>query len=512
MRTLPTPYSHILSLLTLLFGMAQVGMARQAPPVAVDDPLHAFMGTLLLEGMAPNVPALSWPKPASELAAWLRDVPTESIWAAGTAERMLARLPETSRPGRLHADLRSGIRLASQDRRDLLRYQAMDDVSWQPMLLARSWIQEGAWTASIGVRVDRWYEIDPDGMDTAHRWLSRAEDAYVARDGRFVDVFFGRMGRHWGSIDGPGLLLSRNPRPMDQIAWRMGPDRVYVESVLAELDSFTGDGRMTGTAGADSVRAGSNRRMLAAHRLVVRMSPAWTVGLSHATLYSGPGSGFSLKFANPFNVALWEVDNRPKNDENNGMVGAFFSYRGKRSMANGELILDDVDVLNGKEPASLAAHLAFSHRIMPRRVSLGLSATVVTARAYNSEQAEGRWLYLGRGIAMQHSDVAHLTGHMDWLRFPGWLVRTGIDLLRQGEADFREELPSLDEKVLFTGTSRTTLRPFVELHGLLRSGMDIAVEAGWNRMVDAGQASGMATSHLTAALTLTYRMAGSRAL
>jgi len=413
---------------------------------------------------------------------------------------------------RVFTDLRFGGRFATQDRRDLTRYQDLDELSWQPMMLTRTWIQAGSWTASLGLRLDRYYEYDPDGLDAAHRWYSRAEDAYIARNGEWVDFFFGRMGRHWGAIDAPGLQLSQNPRPMDHFSLRLGGERLFVESVLAELDSFTGDGRATGTAGADSVRSGSIRRMLATHRLSFAATSQWTVGLSHTTLYSGPNAGFSLKFANPFNVALYEIDNRPKNDENNGMVGAFVAYRGEHTMAHGELILDDVDVLNGNEPASIAGQLKIRRAHVLQGMHAGVSAVVVTARTYNSEQTTGQLSFLGRGIGTQQSDFAHVRAYADWVRFPGWILRGGVDVLRQGEADFRGPLPDLDEKTLFTGTPETTVRPFVIIHGMTASGLDVSAEAGWNSTSDAGHVAGASDSNLTASLTLSYRLSGSRGL
>ncbi len=484
-----------------------------APFLAVDDPLQAFVGTMLLEGLAPTENPTTWPLSVGRLSKWTADADSESDWLNGTAQRIHDRLQtELNRPNRLHNELRVGARIATQDRRDLLRFQDTDELSWQPMLLNRTWIQSGAWTASLGIRIDRYYEVDPDGMDTAHRWLSRAEDAFIAREGRNVGFFFGRMTRHWGEPGQAAFLLSANPRPMDHLAFRVGPRRLNVQTVLAELDSFTGDGRMTGTAGADSVASGSTRRMLATHRLTFEATERWTVGLAHATLYSGPGAGFSLKFANPFNVALYEIDNRPKNDENNGLIGAFFAYRDAQTRARGELLLDDVDVLNGNEPASIAATLSAERRGISRGVNLGISGTVVTARTFNSEQAEGRYVYLGRGIGTQQSDFAHFRAHADWLRFPGWIVRAGVDVLREGEADFREDLPGLDEKTLFTGTPETVIRPFLTIHGMMANGVDVALHGGWNQISDAAHVDGATDSALTASLSISYRIVGSRGL
>ena len=76
-------------------------------------------------------------------------------------------------------------------------------------------------------------------------------------------LMVGRTHRHWGLPERPGLLLSTNPRPMDQIAFRLGTDRVRLRTVLSELDSITADGRFTGTAGADSVGEHISKQLLA---------------------------------------------------------------------------------------------------------------------------------------------------------------------------------------------------------------------------------------------------------
>jgi hypothetical protein len=502
-----------LFLVALVAAVSSVSHARQAPFVAVDDPMMPFVEAALSEGLAPDWNPNSWPVSQKSLVSWLQESKDPSKWLAATSERLLERLPPSADlADYVHTDLRAGIRLATQDRRDLVRHQQMDELSWQPMLLSRTWFQAGSWTASLGLRFDRYYEVDPDGMDTAHRWFSRAEDAYIARNGEWVDFFFGRMGRHWGATGGTGLQLSQNPRPMDHMSLRLGGDRLFIESVLAELDSFTGDGRATGTAGADSVRSGSIRRMLSTHRLSLAVTNKWTVGLSHSTLYSGANAGFSLKFVNPFNVALYEIDNRPKNDENNGMVGAFFAFRNARTMAHGELLLDDVDVLNGTEPASIAASMAVRRSALAPDLSAGLTATLVTARTYNSEQTTGQYSYLGRGIATQFADYVHVRAFADWMRFPGWIVRGGIDVLRQGEADFRGPLPDIDAATLFTGTPETTIRPFMRVMGLTSAGLDVAAEAGWNSSSDHLHQPGASHSDVTASISVSYRVLGSRSL
>lgn len=488
--------------------------AQEAPYVDLDDPVLPFLQRMLLSGSAPGALPDVWPVDLGSAHAWLEDAGKGMRWQQETGRRILDRLPPLPGSGETVTTLlRVGGRLSTQDRRDLMRFQDMDALSWQPMVQSTTWLSSGTWTAALGVRVDRYYEVDPDGLDTAHRWLSRAENAYVARNGRNVGFFAGRSARHWGEPGAPALMLGDNPRPMDHLAFRIGADRIQVRTVLAELDSFTGDGRATGTAGADSVRSGSIRRFVAAHRISFRIGSRWRAGLSHATLYSGPSSGWSLKFLNPFNVALWEVDNRPKNDENNGMVGAFVHYRDDRTRARMELLLDDVDILNNREPASIAVHASLERaRILPD-MNAAVHGTLVSARTYNAEQAPGRFLYLDRGIAVQNSDHVRFGAALEWLRWPGWIVRPGVDVLMQGTQDMRLPLPNTDDApFLLAGTIETTVRPYLTVLGLTSRGVDVGLDAGWNRIANESHTDGASRSVFTASVSATWRISGQRSL
>lgn len=507
---------HRLFLLLVCCAALSAGraLAQEAPFVDLDDPIQPFLQRMLLTGRAPGALPDVWPVDLASAHLWAKDIEWATRWQQETGRRIFDRLPPLAPEGEsVTTLLRVGGRLATQDRRDLMRYQDTAEVSWQPMLQSTTWLTSGAWTASIGVRVDRYYEVDPDGLDTAHRWLSRAENAYVARDGRAIGFFLGRSARHWGEPGLPGLMLSDNPRPMDHLAFRIGADRIQVRSVLAELDSFTGDGRTTGTAGSDSVRTGSIRRFVAAHRVSFRIGSKWRAGLSHATLYSGPSSGWSFKFLNPFNVALWEVDNRPKNDENNGMVGAFVHFRNDRTRVRAELLLDDVDILNNREPASIAVHGSLERSGLANGLNMALHGTLVSARTYNAEQATGRWLYLDRGIAVQRSDHVRFGAALEWLRWPGWIVRPGVDVLLQGEEDMRRPLPNTDDApFLLDGTLETTVRPYLSVLGLTRHGVDVGLDAGWNRITNFGHRDGATESAFTASLSATWRISGQRRL
>ena len=490
--------------------------AQDTPYVALDDPIVRFISPLLLEGMGADSEPVSWPLPQQTLRSWMnvgQDVHS-SDWMTETMARVSDRLPPAlSESTSISTLARTGIRLSTQDRRDLLYWQDADEISWQPMLQTTTWLKAGSWTAALGLRFDRYYEIDPDGLDAVHRWLSRSENAFLARNGEHVSFFLGRAARHWGEVGRDALILSDNARPFDHMALRFGSGRLQLETVLGELDSFTGDRRATGYAGADSVRSGSIRRYLSAHRLSLRATERWTIGLSHATLYSGPGSSISLKFLNPFNVALWEVDNRPKNEENNGMVGGFLHYRGPLSRARFELLLDDVDVLNGNEPASIAASLSGERLLARGAWHVSAHATLVSGRTYNAEQAPGRFIFLDRGLGTERSDFLRFGASASWLKWSGWLIRPGFEFLLQGDQDMRGPLPNNeDAPFMLSGTPERVFRPYLAVDALMASGLDLSLNLGYIQLNDHLHAEGVSISEITASISIAYRLTGKRAL
>lgn len=380
--------------------------------------------------------------------------------------------------------LRAGIQAASQERLDLLRLQPDREIGLYPFIHLEPFLESGRWSAVLGARHDVFYDQDPDAFDTALRLMVRMENAYVRYDGPIAGFMIGRTHRHWGLPEQPGLLISTNPRPMDQIAFRIGPERVRLRSVLSELDSITADGRFTGTAGADSVAAGSERRFLAAHHLQFRLTQRLSVRLSHATLYSGAGSGLSLKYLNPMNVAIFATDNLPKNDENNGFVAASATYAGAGLLLFAEAALDDFDLANREEPSSLSATgSVYAAELLPLTDVLA-GMTVVTSRAYNAPQPEGKYLYLNRGIATQWSDYIHAELELKWfglLQSMGLIVSPRLDVLLQGRQDIRAPYPGRDGAgtILIDPVVRT-IRPGLNLHAGVGTRVSLLVRTGYN--------------------------------
>lgn len=503
---------HLVSALFLLFLSVPVCLGQNGPIVPLDDPSLWALESLRLRGVAePGDPGVQ-PWQESVLVRQLNDAVPSDEWARETLSRLRSRF--SSQPAGFEAmgyRVLAGLRGATQDRHELIWRQVDAESSFQQRISAEFWFTAGSWTASFGFRHSRYYDLDPDGLDSAHRWMIRTENAYVARNGEFIDVLLGRVAVNQAGLGRTGLLISANPRPMDQISVRLGTDRLNLRTSILELDSITRDGRLTGIAGDDSVRTGSERRMLAVHRLAFRPAQGWTIGLSHSILYSGPGSGLSLKFANPLQLAILSIDDRPKNDENNGLLGAFIHRQTAKTLIQAQFLLDDFDILNGKEPASVAVDLMASRREIAPSLDIEVRGTMVTARTYNSEQAEGRYIYLGRGIGTQFSDFILAGVTLHWLSFPGWRISPGFDMLMQGELDIRSSFPRYDEAdMILDGQVETTVRPFVRVDALMAAGLDLSADVGMAFISDEGHIAGASRTAFSGSLSLSYRIQGLR--
>lgn len=466
-------------------------LAHGAEPGMTNGPL-ARLARDLLRAATPQTPTSSASGPSSVGASEHSDPPTTVGFR-----------------------LRAGIRAASQERLDLLRLQPEREVGLYPFIHLEPFLESGRWSAVLGARHDVFYDQDPDAFDTALRLMVRMENAYVRYDGPVVGLMIGRTHRHWGLPGRAGLLVSTNPRPMDQIAFRIGPDRVRLRSVLSELDSITADGRFTGTAGDDSVAVGSERRFLAAHHLQFKLTHRLSVRLSHATLYSGAGSGLSLKYLNPMNVAIFATDNLPKNDENNGLVAAAATYASDGLLLFAEAALDDFDLLNGKEPSSLSATGSlYAAELLPLTdISAGI--TVVTSRAYNAPQPEGKYVYLNRGIATQWSDYIHAELELKWfglLQSMGLVVSPRIDVLLQGSQDIRAPYPDREGvgTILADPVTRT-VRPGLDVHAGVGTRVSLLIKTGYNVVsIDGG--GGTSDEAFTAGVHLLVRFSDAWAL
>ncbi|NBC17076.1 MAG: hypothetical protein GVY18_07145 [Bacteroidetes bacterium] len=438
--------------------------------------------------------------------------PTEARWAA-LLEAMLG-APLAAEGARIGADLEAGVRATDSERLNPLRPLG-DTLHAYPYGDLELWAETGPVVVAIGSRHDLYYDRDPDSFDTALRILARSEDSYASVNGRWASLTLGRLGRHWSVPSEAATVVSDNPRSYDQLSLRLGGDRLSVSGLLGELDSITEDGRYTGRAEDFFEDQGSRRRFLAAHRWDWRPSPHLSFAILESALYSASNAGVSLKFLNPLHPLIAVVDNTPKNDENNGFVGGLVWAQRGRWTLHGQLLFDDLDVLNlGAEPTSFA--LTSSLTYAAATMDVGARLTMVASRTYNTGQPEGKYIYLLRGLATQYSDYVQASAfadlYLDRLAL-GLRLTPRVDVLLQGEQDLRGTFPpkNTDVGTILDGTIERTLRPALRLFWQRSPRWWVRADVGANLVDNVANVDGATDTRVSGLLAIGLRLSTRRA-
>ena len=362
----------------------------------------------------------------------------------------------------------AGMRIVNSDRLDGLR--PLGDTLrfyWYAAPFS-AYLDMPHWVLDLTVRHDRYYNDDPDGVDTALRLMARSDHTYAGYHSNLFDIYVGRWNNHWSAPNETATLLSNNARSQDQIAVRLGKGRFTVRATLSELDSSNDIGEFSGRAGDSSQNLGNRRRYLAAHRWDYRPSRRLLLSFMESALYSGTNAGLTLKYLNPVHPFVFVVDNTPKNSENNGfLAGLLWAQLGKVT-AHGQLMLDDVRLQRKTGNESVTFALYGSLTYAGAAYDLQTSFTAVAARAYNAPQPEGKYLYLRRGLALQFSDYVSTAASAEWYldaAVKGLRVAPRLELLYQGERDIRQPFPANEAFLdnILDGTIERTLRASVQM-------------------------------------------------
>jgi hypothetical protein len=457
--------------------------------IPVDDPVYQDIRSAQLRGFLEELNPTALPYTYDEVLAALEsveDAQPAHAWLLDKLFRLLR--PEGALTG-VGVTGRAGGHATTNGRLDPLRIREGGEPFFPFVETGLHWI-DGPVVARAGFRHDMYWDSDPDGLDPVLRLFARNDQSYIGLSGSYGSVMLGRIGTEWAAPGGTGLLISDNARSFDALHIKVGNGRISLRSVIGELDSITGDGRFTGTAGDDSVASGSERRWMSAHRLDWRVSPRLQISFMEASLYSGRSSGLSLKYLNPASFLLLGVDNRPKNDENNAFLGMSVWARVADWTLEAQLMLDDYDIFFGDEPSSIAATVGASAVFSPRW-EFRSHFEAVGSRTYNTFQPEGRWTYLNRGIATQYSDYVTAEARVSWLLPDHLRLEPYVIGLWQGERDLRDAYRFDDEfESILTGIAERTVRTAVRAVYSAGHFGYAAVDAGINFQHNVGHVPG----------------------
>ena len=264
-------------------------------------------------------------------------------------------------------------------------------------------VTKGYFIANANVRFDLYYDRDPDGFDAVNRLYMRNDESYVGFQNDWAQVLVGRKQHHWGVPGQNALFLSSNSRTFDQLSMAFDFGPYSYDLVLGQLDELSSDGRFGQDTRNDP---GAKRRFVSLKRFRWRPNNNLTLSYKEAILYSGINANWSPRYMVPTSLYVFLADNAPRNDQINLLFGGSVQWTPGNWVAYSELMIDDI-IFNRKErgitetgTGAWLGHLSWTNETS----HIQWHSEVIGYQAYNTDQAEGRYLYLGRGLATQFND------------------------------------------------------------------------------------------------------------
>jgi hypothetical protein len=331
-------------------------------------------------------------------------------------------------------DLRGGSYLqANNSERDHM-YRPSDDIAYiWPMIELAPGIRYQGWVVQAHARFEYYEDRNIDGLDAVNRFWVRNEETYAGFSNEFLEVYGGRVLNHWGVYGQSSGLLSDHSVSYDQVKINVGTKHLQLSSVMGYLDNLKSDDVFNGDTREDPM---SVKRYLFAKRLDWRPREHLMFSYRESLIFSGWDAVPQPKYMLPGYIGFFQADNAPQNDFINYLTGIAFwgqfgggrvdgdgfansgggSRVGAKSQSSSqniltvhtEVIIDDIIFFRERrgidERSNFNVFFNAAYALSQRPLTLQLNAEMVSAQSYNTDQAQGRYLYLGRGLATQFND------------------------------------------------------------------------------------------------------------
>jgi uncharacterized membrane protein YbhN (UPF0104 family) len=338
-----------------------------------------------------------------------------------------------------------GVRASTGERLVALRETGSGD-AW-PWYRAGGWAEAGPLAAETRLLGDLFLEDDPDGRPPGQRRYGRADNAYLSATFPLGNVTLGRLQRNWSVQHADGLLLSDVATAYPQLALELTVGRFALRSLTGELDTLEG-----------------LKRYVAGHRLDYQSSDL-VLSFGETIVYATE-HGVALRFLNPLEFLFFDHENAPNDLTMNLALNWQVWWRPGPVTVSGELMLDDLDVIPGErdpEPTLYALRLGVEETELVPQVDVAVEYQRVAAFVYRTPNSVDSYTFLERGLATNFSDYDLLTASVDvHPPFAGLRITPVVQVLRQGEGDFRDPVPPTAEYLaspsIFLGTRERTIR------------------------------------------------------
>lgn len=347
--------------------------------------------------------------------------------------------------------------------------------------------EAGPLVALVRPVIDNRLNHDPDFAGRKDRRIAgRTEDAYVAAQWRYAELFLGRIVRNWGPYPVAGLALGSTPYSYDQFFVRAGNDMAHVSALAAKLDDAF-------------LPSGVYARYFYSHRLGVRWR-GLEVAASESFLATGIGRSYDISLLNPLNI--YALSWRNERASGNLNLGGDLALRTRHfGVYAAQLLLDDIQIDRCRtvcrEPSSYGLTVTAEGVPLVGAQRLFASYTRLTGLAYRSSSGPERtYASFGVGLGRGFSDYDESRLGLDLAVIPYVTARIYGAYRRQGEGDYRLAFPPPSEyaalRGFLLGIVERTVRGGVSAGAMLAPGLELTGDLGLNRVANAGHVAGMA--------------------
>ncbi len=287
----------------------------------------------------------------------------------------------------------------------------------------------------------------------------RHREGYLSAQFKFVRLYYGEMDQNWGPVGLPGIGLSDYGYPHPRFAFEVGNDRLRLSaqaSTLADTDTS----------------ASVVHRYFFAHRLDLRLSRRFSLGLWETVVLSGPSRSFDARYRNPVTLLLL-ANEYGIGDRGNLLLGLDVAWRvSRRITLSGQLGLDDFQYQNTSGPTRVPNRYAFTLMgtgPLAGQVAWRAAYTQASSLALLAGDPFESFVDQGVGLGRSFVDNDQITLTVTAPVARRWLVTPELTLLRQGEGRITDAFPQGtargDTPTLFIGTVERTWRIAVGVSG-----------------------------------------------
>jgi hypothetical protein len=430
-------------------------------------------------GHLQNLNPVKLPYAVQQVNNGLDDISTDDLselereWVNQLKEEVAFSEEELAKEYLIEPYLLNATEINNTDRKNVYRPRNNELFVW-PFGEVGSFGDFGNFSLKANVHFDLYYEFGLDGIDPTNRLYIRNENAYVGYKSKYFSSYLGRIESSWGQFNRNSTFLTPNALPFDQFQYTVGTNIISFNSLNGILDNVDADGTYDGHTLGD--RSNSKRRYLSLKSIDWKVNEHLFLSFKEGILYSGENVNMDARYMVPSFLFFFLEAATPRDQTENLFIGGSIWYNYNNITLYFDAMLDDL-IRNRKERGvseknnfGIVANASYSFINKP--IKLNLDSELFTYQVYNTDQADGRYLYLGRGIASQYNDYIFSELKLDYFMvniLKGLTLSPYFGILKQGEQvinqEFQSEYPNgRGYEYVLTGTVETTRRTGLEVY------------------------------------------------